>query len=54
MCGGLVFAFFPHADNNKNYYCYNVRQHLKDFLVGNAEVLNVVVDNEKSAEQNRT
>lgn len=51
MLRGLTFLAVAYAYNNKNNDGYNIRSHFEKLLNAYAEIGNIVVNNEKSAEK---
>lgn len=51
MLRGLTFFAVAYAYNNKNNDGYNIRSHFEKLLNAYAEIGNIVVNNEKSAEK---
>ena len=52
-CGGLIFLFVSHADDDENKYRDNIRHHFDELLLLKGKILNVVISNQQSAEKNR-
>ena len=52
-CRGLIFLFVSHADDYENKYRDNIRHHLDELLLLKGKILNVVIRNQQSAEEDR-
>ena len=49
----LIFTLFTHTHYDKNEYRDDIRKHFENLLCADCKVRNIVVDNEKTAEEYR-